>query len=344
MENAYFARLAQATPALGLQHLVTGYWISQAVVVVAELRIADLLADGPRTSTELAAGTRTHAPTLYRLLRTLASVGLFSEVAPGRFGLTEMGTLLRDDHPTSLRPLVLAFGGDDFWQSFRDLRFSVETGDTAFGHVHGMDVWEYRAQHPEVNARFNALQVSNTAQQVEAVVAGYDFSGLHTVIDVGGGHGVWLAAILGANPGLRGVLLDLPHVADGARQQLDAAGLQDRCEVVGGDMLADVPEGGDAYLLSRVIHDWDDEHATIVLANCRRAMGVHGKLLVVEEVVPPGDTPGYVKLTDLTMLVMNGGQERTEAEYGALFEAAGYMLWRVVPTKSRMSIIEGVPR
>jgi hypothetical protein len=343
MSDAYFERLGQAPPGVRLQHLISGYWISQAMAVAVELRIADLLADGAKGSSELAAMTNTDAPSLYRLLRTLASVGLYSEIEPGRFGLTDMGALLREDHPTSLRPLALALYADEFWQTYRHLRFSVETGQTAFAHVYGMDVWDYRAQHPEVNARFNAFQASRTTDLVEAVVAGYDFSSFRTVVDVGGGHGVWLAAILGTNPGVRGVLFDLPHVAEGATLRLKSAGLLDRCEVIGGNMLVDVPPEGDAYMLSRVIHDWDDVHARTTLANCRRAMGSQGKLLLIEEIVPPGDTPGYVKLSDLTMLVMNGGQERTEAEYRALCEAAGLAVTGIVPTRSRMSIIEAMP-
>jgi predicted O-methyltransferase YrrM len=190
---------------------------------------------------------------------------------------------------------------------------------------------------------FDAAMRSTTAQVMDAVVRAYDFSQCRTVVDVGGGHGALLTAILSATPGLRGVLLDLPGVAEGAQPHLAAAGVLDRCEVVGGDMCTAVPSGGDAYMFSRVIHDWDDARAAAALASCRRAMGPTGALLVVEEVIPLGDAPAYGKLSDLNMLVGPGGQERTEAEYRALYTAAGFALTQVIPTPSRMSILVGVP-
>ncbi len=343
MADTYFERLSQASPAVRLQHLIAGNWVSQAIAVAADLGIADLLADGPKASSELARATGAHPRALYRLLRALAGVGVFTEVEPERFGLTPMAELLRADAPNSLRGMALYLCGEEYWRVWGQLGYSVRTGQPAFEHVHGVGPWEYRTQHPETNAAFNAFMTSLVTQVASAVADAYDFSGLSTVVDVGGSHGALLVAILRAHPALRGVLFDLPHVADGAKGRLEAAGLLDRCEVIGGDMFDGVPEGGDAYILSRVIHDWGDERSVAILTNCRRAMRPAGRLLLVEEVIPPGDTPSYGKLSDLNMLVSPGGQERTEAEYGALYEAAGFALTRVIPTRSRVSIIEGEP-
>jgi SAM-dependent methyltransferase len=213
--------------------------------------------------------------------------------------------------------------GDVQWRTWGQLRYSVRTGQPAFKHVHGMDAWTYRAQHPEVNAAFNAAMTSITSMATNAVVTAYDFSGAATVADIGGGHGAMLVGVLQANPDLRGVVFDLPHVVEGAEEA--------------------VPASLDVYLLSRVVVDWDDEHSIAILKNCRRAMGPDGRLLLLEEVIPPGDTPSYGKLNDLNMLVSPGGQGRTEAEYCALYEAAGFTLTQIVPTRTRMSVIEGRP-
>jgi hypothetical protein len=202
----------------------------------------------------------------------------------------------------------------------------------------------YWAEHPEERAIFDVAMRSTAVQVLDAVVRAYDFAPFHTVVDVGGGYGALLSAILTRTPGLRGVLFDRPEVAEGAKSSLASAGVLDRCEVVGGDMFVEIPRGGDAYVFSRVIHDRDDERATVALRNCRRVIDPHGTLLLVEEVIPPGDAPGYGKLSDLNMLVGPGGQERTEAEYRALYTAAGFAFTQIIPTQSRMSLIVGVPR
>jgi hypothetical protein len=308
------------------------------------LGLADLLADGPHASMDLATATGSHPAALYRLLRTLASVGLFTEVEPGHFALTEMGGLLRTDHPQSLHGLTRYNCGETQWRRFGALRQSIATGQSVDLHVFGVRMRTYWTEHPEERAIFDVAMRSTAIQVLDAVVSAYDFSPFHTVVDVGGGDGVLLSAILHSTPGLRGALFDRPEVVEGTKPYLASAGVLDRCEVVGGDMFAAIPRGGDAYVFSRVIHDWDDARATVALRNCRRVIEPSGTLLLVEEVMPPGDAPGYGKLSDLNMLVGPGGQERTEAEYRALYTAAGFELTRIMPTQSRMSIIVGVPR
>ena len=315
MTQRYFEWLNEASPGVQLQFLMSGHWITQAIGVAADLGIADLLSDGPKTSGELAQATGSHPRAIYRLMRGLASVGVFTELDPMRFALTPIAEGLRADAPASQRDRALQVCGDVQWRTWGQLGYSVRTGQPAFNQVHGMDAWEYRARNPEVAARFNAGMTSLASQAANAIASAYDFSGLGILVDVGGSHGALLVAILRANPMLRAVLFDLPHVAEGAREPLRVADLLERCDIVGGDMFKDVPAGGDAYVLSRVIHDWNDDHSVTVLANCRRVMTSYSKLLLAEEVLPPGDQPSYGKLSDLNMLVSPGGQERTEAEY-----------------------------
>src|SRR5262245_34996659 len=342
--ETYFQWLSQAAPDVQLHHLMSGYWISAALGVAAELNLADLMAEGAQASTDLARMTGTHPAALYRLLRTLASVGLFTEVAPGHFALTEMGAFLRTDHPKSLHGLTRYNCSETQWRRFGALRQSIETGQSVDLKVFGVRMQTYWAEHPEARAIFDVAMRSTAVQVLDAVVRAYDFSPFHTVVDVGGGYGALLSAILHRTPGLRGVLFDRPEVAEGAKRHLAAAGMLDRCKVVGGDMFAAIPSGGDAYVFSRVIHDRDDERAAVALRNCRRVIEPNGTLVLVEEVIPPGDAPGYGKLSDLNMLVGPGGQERTEAEYRALYTAAGFALTQIIPTQSRMSLIVGVPR
>ena len=332
---------ASPPPATLLQ-MMTGYWVSQALHVAAKLGIADLLADGPVDCEDLAAATDTHAPSLQRVLRALASVGVFTEVSPGSFALTPLAELLRTETPGSMRALAIMYAEEQY-RAWGELLHSVRTGEMAFDHQFGMGYFEYLAQHPEADRVFNEAMTGWTHQLVGAVVDTYDFSPFKTIVDVGGGYGSLLAAILRSNPGTRGILFDLPHVIARAEEQLVAAGVADRCTFVGGDFFAAVPTGGDAYVLSQILHDWDDKRCVAILGQCRRAMPDHGKLLVVELVLPEGDEPFLGKWLDLHMLVLLGSRERTAAEYDTLFRAAGFKLARVVPTPPGPSVVEAVP-
>lgn len=333
---------ADVAPAVALRHLITGYWVSQAVCVAAELGIADLVADGPKTTEELARQTNTHAPSLFRLLRGVASVGVFRQLDDGRFGLTPMAECLRDDVPGSLRAYAAFFGGDRQWRAWRHLAHSVATGETGYDHAFGLGLYDHLGQDPDAAEAFHRAMGGSMAHTRSAVVEAYDFSQMNRVVDVGGGDGSLLVAVLEANPHVRGVVLDRPAVAELARRNLDAHGLGGRAEAVGGDFLDSVPAGAGAYLMSRVVHVLDDDTSVAGLRSCAKAMAPGGRVLVVERVVPPGNGPAFAKLGDLNMLALTGGRERTEEEFAALFEAAGLRLSRVIPTRSEMSVVEAV--
>jgi O-methyltransferase domain/Dimerisation domain len=329
-------------PPVALLQMMTGYWVSQALYVAAKLGVADLLAEGPKPVEELAAATQTDAPSLRRVLRALASVGVFTESRPGTFALTPLAALLRTGTPDSMRALAIMYAEEQY-RAWGDILHSVQTGKTAFEKQFGTSYFAYLAQHPEADHVFNEAMTGYTTQLVGAVVDAYDFSPFKTVVDVGGSYGTLLAAILRSHPAARGILFDQPHVVAAAGGQLVAAGVVERCTTVGGDFFVEVPAGGDAYVLAQILHDWDDERSVAILQQCRRAMPAHGKLLVVELVLPRGEEPFFGKWLDLHMLVMLGARERTATEYDALFRAAGFALTRVVPTAAGASIVEAVP-
>jgi hypothetical protein len=331
-----------APPPVALFQYATGYINARAINVVARLGIADQLHAEPKDAQQLAAEANVHAPSLYRVLRTLAGVGIFTEDAAGRFTLTPMAEPLKSDAPGSLRDFIIMLGEAWYAQPWEQLMYSVETGQPAFEHVHGMGLFKYLARHPEAGAVFDSAMTSRSSQENDAITAAYDFSGIRTIIDVGGGRGALLATLLRADPGLRGILFDRPPVAAEARGRLERAGLDGRCEVVGGDFFESIPAGGDAYLLQRVIHDWDDDQALAILRNCRRAMN-DSRLLIIELVIPAGNDRSLSKLFDLVMLVQCGGQERTEAEYRTLLAAAGFELTAVTPTRALVNVLECVP-
>jgi O-methyltransferase domain/Dimerisation domain len=333
-------------PQLVLQQLIQGFQVTQCIYVAAKLGIADLLKDGPRRSEELAQVTGTHAPSLYRVLRLLTAVDLLSEGEEHSFALTPLGTYLRTGVPGSMRATALNYGGEPTWQVWGALLSSVETGEPAYQQVFGCSNWAYRAQHPEAAALFDQTMTEWTASVAPTVASAYDFSSSARLVDVGGGHGQMLASILQAHPTLHAVLFDLPHVVQGASTLLAAAGVADRCEIIAGDAFTAVPAGYEMYLLSRVIHDWDDERAIALLTRCRQAMVPQGKVVLVERVILSGSTPPLLVLeSDVNMLVATGGgKERTDVEYRLLLEAAGFGVSRRIAVLPPFYLIEAMRR
>jgi O-methyltransferase domain len=330
-------------PDAALAQLVFGKCISMAISVVAKLRIADLLADGPKSLADLATRTKTHAPSLYRVLRTLASVGVFDEQVNGRFALTPMGEYLRTGVKGSLRGLADFFGSDWSWRAWGHMLEAVQTGRTAFDSVFGEPAFDYLGKHPDESAVFNEGMTGFSSSIAPAVAEAYNFAAFKTVVDVGGGHGVLLNTIVEAYPGVNGIVFDSPHVVIGAEDAIRKAGLTGRCRAIGGDFFQGVPAGGDAYLMKHVIHDWSDDRATTILRNCRKGVNPGGKLLLVEMVIAPGNAADLGKVADLEMLVIASGKERTELEYRQLLAGAGWRLTRVLPTESPTQIVEAEP-
>lgn len=327
-------------PAQRLEQLIFGYWQSQCVYVAAKLGIADLLANGPRTIEELAQRTDSHQASLFRLLRALASLGIFQEEADGRFKLTPIGELLRGDIPGSQRAVAILMGEEHF-QVWGELLYSVVTGKVAFEMLFGKPVFQFLSQNPGKAAIFDEAMVEVHGRKTAAVLDAYDFSQFREVADIGGGNGSELCGILARHSSIRGTLFDLSGVVERARSTVETAGLSDRIRLVAGNFFESVPSGADAYLLRHIIHDWDDDKAIRILENIHRAIDRKGKLLLVESVIPPGNEPFVGKLLDLTMMVLAGGKERTEEEYRRLFRKAGFRLTRIVPTATQVSVIEG---
>jgi hypothetical protein len=325
--------------------LLVGYRMSQAIYVVVKLGIPDLLAGGPQDSDALAQATGTNAGALYRILRFLAGVGLFDEMVPHAFGLTSLGTRLCTDAPGSIRSTALMLLDPPLWQAWGALLNTVQTGEPAFQHVHGQDMFEYLAAHPDSSSVFQQAMTSNTAGSGTAITRAYDFSGIGKLVDVGGGHGLLLATVLQAYPAMQGVLFDRHEVVAGAPAVLEAAGVADRCQIVCGDFFASVPPGGDAYVLRQILHDWDDVRAAQILAHCRRVLGEMGKVLVIERAIARDSRQALpVLLLDMEMLVNFGGVQRTEAEYRTLFARVGLQLNAVVPLgdTAQFAVFEGV--
>jgi hypothetical protein len=326
--------------AADLTRLVNGFQVTQAIHVMARLGIADLLADGARTSDELAAETDCDADALYRVLRALAGVGVLLEKEGRAFELTPLGSYLRSDSPEPVAGWAAHVGRPYFFQAWANLLHSVKTGETGFDAVHGMGAWEYRGSHPADGAAFDRAMTDHSRRAIAGVVEAHDFSGYGTVVDVGGGQGALLAAVLARNPGQRGVLFDMPQVLDGAGAVLEEAGVADRCRLEEGSFFDSVPEGGDAYLMKSILHDWDDERAREILSVCRRAVSDHSRLLVIERDLGPANEDPLPKLSDLNMLVVLGGRERTAEEYGELFAATGFELAGTTAVRGGLSVIE----
>jgi hypothetical protein len=323
--------------------MINGFWISQALYVAATLGLADLLRDRRQTADELASAVSAHAPSLYRLLRVLASVGVFAEDADGRFGLTPLAEYLRTDVTGSHRAWAIWSGQPSTWAMWGELLHCTRSGEAGFFRAYGRSVWEYYAEHPDQNAIFNAAMTGTSRVVTEAIVRSANLSSSATIVDIGGGQGSLLAAALVSHPATRGILFDQLHVVAGARELLEGAGVADRCEVSTGNFFEAVPAGGDTYFLKSVLQDWDDPHALVILRNCRRAMEADARLLVVERVIPPGNDLHPSKLGDLLMLVMYGGRVRSEREFVDLYAEAGFNLTSITPIVdgAGLSIIEG---
>ncbi len=338
---------ASPPPQMALYQMAIGHYLPRALNVATKLGIADLLKDGPKHYTELATATETHAPSLNRVMRFLASAGVFDEQEDGKFALTPVSEALRAGVPGSARAAVLLFSGIGIQDAWKDLEYCVRTGEPAYRSRGLTDPFADLAQHPEQAAVFDEAMADFTRMTAIAVAAAYDFSQFGTIVDVGGGNGALLIGILNATPAPRGIVFDLAAPADRAREQIKESSLENRCEAVGGDFFKEVPGGGDAYILKHVIHDWDDERATAILKNCRRVMGPESKLLIVEGVYPPridqSDISRGAAANDVNMLVSTGGRQRSEAEFRSLYEAAGFKLTKIVPTQARVSVIEGTP-
>jgi hypothetical protein len=329
-----------------LRSLITGYEASQVIYVAARLGVADHLAGGPRTSEELAEALHVDAGALRRVLHALAALGLLTHLGGSRYAITGSGARLRAGVPDSLRSVAL-LAGERSYRAWGGLLHSVQTGETAFRHGFGTGTFEYMAAHPEIAGFYNEAMAAGAAERAAAVVAAYDFSGRGTVVDVGGGHGALLVAILAAHPGVRGVLFERESVTGGARARIEAAGLGSRCAVVAGDFFQSVPSDGGVYLLSHIIHNWDDPRSVRILANCRVAMSPRAKLLILEQVLPERFEPSraaiQAAMADLHMLAITGGQERTAGEYQRLLAATGFALTNVIETAVAESLVEGVP-
>jgi len=337
-----FGAPGELPPNLALLQLITGKWIVQAIYVAAELGIADHMAEGPRSSGEIAKACDTNEDATYRLLRGLANVGVFAESESRTFSLTPMGELLRGDVPGSMRGYARFIGYKPTWAAWGEALHSVRTGEPAVDHLFGENIFEYYAKHLEESAIFDEAMTSISSLESQAVATDYDFSGIGTLADVGGGHGYLLGTVVDANPGMQGVLFDLPHVVTGAPSLLDELGVAERVRVEGGSFLDTAPGGADAVIMKHILHDWNDEDCVRILRNCHRELPKGGRMLVVEAVVPAPAQRGWAKLLDLEMLVLTPrGRERDEAEFASLFQEAGFRLKRIVPTASPVSVVEG---
>jgi hypothetical protein len=329
-------------PGAQLFGMLGGLFQAWMLYVVAERGIADLLAEGPQTSTELAKTAGLHEPSLYRLLRSLASFGVFEEESPRRFVLNPLGSALKAGDPSGARDMVM----NTTWLSRAVAEFPrvVASGENGMQLAFGMGIFDFLAQHPKESAIFNRALIATGAGEPSAVAEAYDFSGVRRLVDVGGGIGTLVATVLGRYPLVQGVLFDRPDVIDDARPTLADHGVAERCEIVGGDFFVAVPDNADAYVMSHILHDWDDDRCVTILRNCRSAIDSDGRLLLVEMVLPPGDMPHPGQMFDMYMLVLNaGGMERTEEQYGELLHRGGFRLTRIVPTESAVSVIEAVP-
>ena len=327
-----------------LRRLTTGFWASQMIFVAARLNIADALTKGPMKPDAIAKKVGAQASNLYRMLRALASIGIFAEDSKGRFKLTPMAQFLRSDHPTSLRDYVLMIVDDYNWLAWGELAHSVKTGETGFEHVFKMPGFDYLAQHPDKERAFSAAMASVTRTSNQAIAKALPLAGIEHLVDVGGAHGNLLTTILHRHRKLRGTLFDLPQVVAAA----PAAGfvsdpkIEVRCELAGGSFFDSVPEGADAYMMKSILHDWDDDSAVRILKSCRKAMANYGRVFIIDFVIPKGNAPHPGKFMDINMMALAGGRERTRDEFETLLKRARLKLNRVIDADMPQSIVEAV--
>src|SRR6516165_380870 len=326
---------------LQVRNMLMGFVLTRTLQVAAELSVADALAKGPKDRSTLAREVGADATTLHRLIRACASYGVFEELPDGRYANTPTSECLRSDVPLSLRPMARMYSDLPVWQAWAGMEASVRSGKPSFKEVHGVTIFEFFAAHPESARRFDDAMTASSRLLNQAVVEAYDWKQFGSIVDVAGGAGASLAAILKANPHMQGVLFDLPHVIERGRAFLAEQGLAARCRTEVGSFFDAIPPGADCYFMKHIIHDWDDDDCVRILQSCRKAMPDHARLLVCEKVVPPGNGPSYSKTMDLIMLVMtDGGRERTEQEYRELFARADLKLRRVLPMPADNSILE----
>lgn len=330
-------------PHAQLIQMGTASWVSAMVYAAAKLGLADQLSTGPKSAAELAGTMRLHPPTLHRFMRTLAGLGILTERDGQRFALTPLGEALRTGAPGSARATLISFCGPSLWRGWEQLLYSLETGKSGFAEAWGMPIFEFLARNPEEASLFSEAMVGFNGGEPLAVARAYDFSGFEIVVDVGGATGNMLAEILSRYAGPRGVLFDRAHVVLDAPALLRARGVESRVTIEAGDFFETVPAGADAYVLSHIVHDWTEDQCATILGRCRRAIRPDGRLLIIETVLPAGDTPHLGKVMDMVMLVFPGGQERTETEYASLLGKSGFRLNRVVPTASAVSVLEAIP-
>ena len=326
-----------------LFEMATAYWLSQAIYVAAKLGIADLLKDGPQSCVALAASTGADAASLFRLMRALSSVGIFSHVGRDCFALSRLAESLQTEVHGSLRAMVITIG-EIHYQACGNLLHSVQTGSPAFNSVFGASLFDYLQQNVDAADAFHQGMANVSSMLAYAVLMAYDFAGISSIVDIGGGQGKLLEKILQFRPDTRGTVFDTASTIERAKQQPSNIAWSGRCSYVTGNFFTSVPQGADTYILCGVVHDWDDSRAITILRNCRRAMAGKGRLLIVEMVVPDTDAMSFSKLLDLNMLAMTGGRERTKAEFRSLLDAADYELTRIIPTMAPQSVIEAVPK
>ncbi len=333
----------QMPPDAQMMQIATGFFASAAIYVVTKLGIPDLLANGPKTAAELSTATNTDEHSLYRTLRSIASIGVFTESDGRTFANTPMSETLRTDHPNSTRDMVIWLAEEPHWRVYGELMYSVQTGKTAWDKVHGAPIFESLfTTHKELGDTFNRAMTSYSRMTIPAILAAYDFKGAGTIADIAGGVGHLLGAVLQKNPETKGVLFEIPPVLESATAMLDSYGVTDRVELVAGDFTEAIPVTADIYMLKHIIHDWYDDKNQKILGNIRDVMPDDAKVLVIDAVVPPIGEPHFSKFLDLEMLMLPGGMERTAEEFKSLLTKSGFKLNRIIPTPSPVSIVEAV--